>query len=224
MLLVFFFLSLSFQAPSLLPDTAEEAIPVAGGTEVAGGTGGGWHGGYYGGWRGGYGWYGFGLWGYPYGWGYPYAYPYGYPYYGYPYSYPYAYSYPSYPPADTQLPVPSEPQQSYWYYCQDPQGYYPYVRNCPGGWTQVVPTPPPVGKGRCGTMNWKRALLFFSVLVMLSGCATMPTGPSVTVLPGPGKPFEVFRPMTLFAGNGLSGRLAEHRQAKPPTRTSPPVR
>jgi len=42
-------------------------------------------------------------------------------------------------------------------------------------------------------MNWKRGLLFFSVLVMLSGCATMPTGPSVTVLPGPGKPFEVFQ-------------------------------
>jgi hypothetical protein len=41
-------------------------------------------------------------------------------------------------------------------------------------------------------MNWKRALLLFAVVVMLSGCATMPTGPMVTVLPGPGKPFEVF--------------------------------
>ena len=46
----------------------------------------------------------------------------------------------------TQIPVPSEPQQSYWYYCQDPQGYYPYVRNCPGGWQQVLPTPPQSGK------------------------------------------------------------------------------
>ena len=42
-------------------------------------------------------------------------------------------------------------------------------------------------------MNWKRALLFFSLLAMLSGCATMPTGPSVAVLPGPGKPFEAFQ-------------------------------
>ncbi len=42
------------------------------------------------------------------------------------------------------------------------------------------------------TMNWKRGLLLFSIVAMLSGCATMPTGPNVTVLPGPGKPFEVF--------------------------------
>ncbi len=41
-------------------------------------------------------------------------------------------------------------------------------------------------------MMWKRGLLFFSAVVLLSGCATMPTGPSVTVLPAPGKPFEVF--------------------------------
>jgi len=27
----------------------------------------------------------------------------------------------------------------------------------------------------------------------LAGCATMPTGPSVMVMPGPGKPFEVFQ-------------------------------
>lgn len=30
-------------------------------------------------------------------------------------------------------------------------------------------------------------------LVVLSGCATMPTGPSVMVLPTPGKPIEVFQ-------------------------------
>jgi hypothetical protein len=44
-------------------------------------------------------------------------------------------------------PVYVQPEQEepyYWYYCQDPQGYYPYVRNCPGGWMKVVPdvTPP----------------------------------------------------------------------------------
>jgi peptidoglycan-associated lipoprotein len=110
-----------------------------GGHGGGGHFGGGWYGGgyhgYYGGWRGGPyygGWYGFGPW-----WGYPYAYPYCYPY-GYPYSSPY----PSYPNAYTQPPVYIQPQQHYWYYCQDPQGYYPYVTSCPGGWMRVVPTPP----------------------------------------------------------------------------------
>ena len=41
-------------------------------------------------------------------------------------------------------------------------------------------------------MNWKRGLLLLFALVVLSGCATTPTGPNVTVLPAPGKPFEVF--------------------------------
>jgi len=42
-------------------------------------------------------------------------------------------------------------------------------------------------------LNWKRGFLLFSAVLILSGCATMPTGPNVTVLPGPGKPFEVFQ-------------------------------
>ena len=129
--------------PLLLTVTAE-----ARGGHGGGGHGGGFHGGFHGGhfhhfggsrvFIGGF--FGFPYY-YPYGY---YPYPYYYPYYGYPYSYPYAYPDSAYP--DTQLPVPSEPQQSYWYYCQDAQGYYPYVRNCPGGWTQVVPTPPEPGK------------------------------------------------------------------------------
>ena len=31
---------------------------------------------------------------------------------------------------------------SYWYYCPDAKAYYPYVKQCPGGWQQVVPQPP----------------------------------------------------------------------------------
>ena len=51
-----------------------------------------------------------------------------------------------------QPPVYIEPEQrqsGYWYYCQEPQGYYPYVKSCPGGWMKVVPevTPPPVKEG-----------------------------------------------------------------------------
>ena len=37
--------------------------------------------------------------------------------------------------------APPAPPQNYWYYCANPQGYYPYVQQCPGGWTQVPSTP-----------------------------------------------------------------------------------
>jgi hypothetical protein len=50
---------------------------------------------------------------------------------------------PYYPPVVTEgPPAYSEPEQQqpfYWYYCQNPQGYYPYVKSCPGGWMTVVP-------------------------------------------------------------------------------------
>ncbi len=41
-------------------------------------------------------------------------------------------------------------------------------------------------------MNCQRGLLLFFVVVVLGGCVTMPTGPTVRVMPSPGKPFEVF--------------------------------
>jgi hypothetical protein len=34
-------------------------------------------------------------------------------------------------------------QTGYWYYCTDPAGYYPYIKSCPQGWMQVVPSGPP---------------------------------------------------------------------------------
>jgi hypothetical protein len=37
-------------------------------------------------------------------------------------------------------------ESDYWYYCQDPQGYYPYIKSCPGGWMQVVPDTAPPGR------------------------------------------------------------------------------
>ena len=82
---------------------------------------------------GGPGFYGFG----GYGFGYPFYYP--------PlYAYPPAIMTPSTPPVYIQQeqPQPVHPQFSYWYYCQDPEGYYPYVKNCPSGWQQVSPQPP----------------------------------------------------------------------------------
>lgn len=39
-------------------------------------------------------------------------------------------------------PPPSYAPSQYWAYCQNPEGYYPYVQECPGGWVPVVPTPP----------------------------------------------------------------------------------
>ena len=82
--------------------------------------------------------------------GIPYSYPYPYyPYYAYPY-----YPYPYYPPVVSAPAAPpvyieQDSQQSaspgegnyYWYHCAKPEGYYPYVKQCPGGWQEVVPEP-----------------------------------------------------------------------------------
>lgn len=78
----------------------------------------------------------------PWWWWDPFYYPF-YPYYAYPYPY---YSSPSVvieQPEEYVAPAPQS-QQSYWYYCKDAKGYYPYVKRCPGGWMKVVPsaTPP----------------------------------------------------------------------------------
>jgi len=82
----------------------------------------------------------------------PFLAPYWGPYWG-PYGYPSVVVTP--PPPVYVQPVPqmsvqpppaqSSPQPSAqlsWYYCEGPQGYYPYVQQCPGGWRPVAPTPP----------------------------------------------------------------------------------
>jgi hypothetical protein len=96
-----------------------------------GGHGGGHHGGWRhggrpgaGGWVGGIGFAGFPLW-YPNGDGAVYGYAY---------------------PAIGEAPPPvvyieREPPPEYWYYCREPQGYYPQVGECPGGWVKVAPRP-----------------------------------------------------------------------------------
>ena len=89
--------------------------------------------GFYGGY--GYGGYGFNRYGFG-GYGYPYYYP--------PmYAYPPTVVVPTTPPVYIQQesrPIPS--QINYWYYCQKSDGYYPYVKDCPGGWLPVAPKPP----------------------------------------------------------------------------------
>jgi uncharacterized protein YcfJ len=42
-------------------------------------------------------------------------------------------------------------------------------------------------------MKWGRFLVVILAAVAVSGCATMPSGPSVMVLPAPGKSFETFQ-------------------------------
>jgi hypothetical protein len=63
----------------------------------------------------------------------------------------YPYEYYSPPPViiREEAPLYVEPEEEgsyYWYYCQEAQGYYPYVRTCPGGWLKVVPDTTPPGR------------------------------------------------------------------------------
>lgn len=37
--------------------------------------------------------------------------------------------------------APAAPQTNYWYYCQASKAYYPYVKECPGGWQKELPQP-----------------------------------------------------------------------------------
>jgi len=127
-------------------------LVAAGPARAWGPYGGGWHGGgrWYGGHWGGHShvvvvpnFYAGG----PYFWGAPYSpYWYGYPY---PYAYapyPYAYAPPvvvqQAPQVYVQPAQPAAPAEQYWYYCQDPAGYYPSVGQCPSGWVRVVPNAP----------------------------------------------------------------------------------
>jgi hypothetical protein len=81
---------------------------------------------------------------------------YGYPFYPYPYSYYYPYwpvtagAYPAEVTQDVEQEQDGQPesgsgvapQAAYYYRCARPEGYYPYVKACPGGWERV-PTEPP---------------------------------------------------------------------------------
>jgi len=75
-----------------------------------------------------------------YGYRYPYFYP---PMYVYPPYYPPAVIVPSTPPVYIQNETirPVQPQTHYWNYCRNPEGYYPYVKQCPEGWMQISPQP-----------------------------------------------------------------------------------
>jgi len=109
----------------------------------------GFHGGFHGGgFRGGV-WIGPG-----WGWGWD-PWLWGSPYYYNPY-YTWYNPYYAAPPAGIQQEqqeyiqqAPQAEEQSYWYFCSNPEGYYPYVKKCPGGWARVLPrsVPPDYGSG-----------------------------------------------------------------------------
>ena len=62
------------------------------------------------------------------------------PYYYYPPVAAMPYSPPQYIEQGEAAP---EQSQAYWYYCADAKAYYPYVKDCPGGWQRVMPQAPP---------------------------------------------------------------------------------
>lgn len=79
-------------------------------------------------------------------WGWPYYAPVPY-YYSPAYYYPPVVAVPSQPPVyveQERAPAVTAPPANYWYYCSGSRSYYPYVRECPGGWQRVAPQPPMV--------------------------------------------------------------------------------
>ncbi len=74
-------------------------------------------------------------------------YPWYYPPYPPYYYYPPVVAAPAPPPTyieqGSAQPAPS--QSSYWYYCAESKTYYPYIKECPGGWQRVTPQPAPGG-------------------------------------------------------------------------------
>jgi hypothetical protein len=92
----------------------------------------------------------------PYYYGPRYGYPgYVYPGYGYGWGYPYPPQVVVPPPVIYSPPAPTvyierppepappaateQPLAGYWYWCADPQGWYPNVGECAGGWQPVPP-------------------------------------------------------------------------------------
>ena len=97
-----------------------------------GGHGGGGHfgGGHFGGHHGGWG-FSRGFYGLGFGFGPGY------------YGYPPVVTVPAIPPVYIQQspPVAQQYQSGYWYYCSNPEGYYPYIKECLTSWQQVEPRP-----------------------------------------------------------------------------------
>jgi len=74
-------------------------------------------------------------------------YPWYYPWYPPYYYYPPVVAAPAPPPTyiEQAQPAPAQQSHGFWYYCAESKTYYPYVKECPGGWQRVTPQPAPGG-------------------------------------------------------------------------------
>ena len=63
-----------------------------------------------------------------------------------------------------------------------------------------------IRRGGDARMNLKGIFLLLLALATLGACATIPTGPTFTAWPGPGKPFEVFQSDDMFCRQWASQR------------------
>jgi hypothetical protein len=61
------------------------------------------------------------------------------------------------------------------------------------GYSSFCPTSMIMERGEDMIKHRLNIFLFAAIFMTLNGCATVPTGPSVMVLPGPGKPFDLFQ-------------------------------
>ena len=57
-------------------------------------------------------------------------------------------------------------------------------------------------------MRFKQGLVCGSILLTLAGCATAPQGPTVAVMPGPNKPFEVFQQDQILCKDYANSQVA----------------
>jgi hypothetical protein len=70
--------------------------------------------------------------------------PWYYPSQTYYYPYPPVVAAPAAPPVYIEQGTAQDAQQAanyWWYYCSDPQGYYPYVKQCSASWQKIAPQP-----------------------------------------------------------------------------------
>jgi hypothetical protein len=66
------------------------------------------------------------------------------------YPYPSPWNPPPVEIAPPQAPELLPPPTSYWHFCEGSKTYYPYVANCPGGWTRVPAIPPQPSASQAG--------------------------------------------------------------------------
>ena len=109
------------------------------------------------------------------------------------------------PPAAFARHAQQQQQQShYWYYCPASRAYYPYVRECAGGWQRVPRNRPPDHAAPA-------AAIAPVALILVGACATIPAGPGILALPGSTKSFMTSSAPTMrCAASTRTDRFRRH--------------